>query len=285
MIAIVTDSSAYLTRAEAESLSATIVPMTYSVDGGLMYTETYIDECGDYESVIAKNPTGVRTSQATQPSFQSAFEDLIAAGFDVLCITISSRLSGTYQNARMAAREVNGGRIEVVDSLSTSAGLSLLIGEAHALIESGRSLRQIATVLETMRESVRMYFSVDDMAALRRSGRLGSVRMSVSTILNVKPLLKFENGGIVSCGIARGRQEQLRALSRAVETHRGERYIIASFLADGQAEDVAKRLRTTSESVELRKIGPVLGAHLGKGTVGVAWLEGEPMAVEKMKDL
>lgn len=206
MIAIVTDSTAYITREDARALGVVVVPMTYSIGGHQLYTESYIGENGMFESLLKKNPPGQRTSQATMSAFMSTFEELRSAGHQVLCLTISSRLSGTYSNAAIAARELGGADISVVDSRTTAGGLFLMARAARRMIDEGMTLDQVTQRLKALRDKVKVIFSVEDMGPLRRSGRLGVVRLSVSTILNIKPILKCADGSVVSCGIARGRQ-------------------------------------------------------------------------------
>lgn len=272
MTAIVVDSSAYLTRAEALALGATIVPMTYSVEGGGLYAEDYVDANGEYEALIAQNIDRMHTSQATLSAFLSAFDDLLAAGHEVLCLTISSRLSGTYANARMAASEAGSNRIEVVDSLNTGAGLYYLVRMARELLNQGVSLKETASQLREERAHIKTVFSVDDMMPLRRSGRLGGVRLSVSSILNIKPMLKCENGSIISAGTARGKHEQTRFFLKEIGSFRGD-MIVQSFLADTQANAVRSQLSQLGCPSVHRRVGPVLGIHLGRGSVGVTWSE------------
>lgn len=272
MTAIVVDSSVYLTRAEAARLGVRIVPMTYSAEGGGLYAEDYVDANGEYEALIAQNIDRMHTSQATMSAFMSVFDDLLSEEQDVLCLTISSRLSGTYANARMAANEVGNSCIEVVDSLNTGAGLCMLVRMARELLDSGMTIQQAAMRLREERVHIKTVFSVDDMMPLRRSGRLGSVRLSVSTILNIKPMLRCENGSIVSGGMARGRHEQLRFFLKELGERRG-RVIVQSFLADTQAASVRETLEQLGCDVELRRVGPVLGIHLGRGSIGVTWTD------------
>lgn len=272
MTIILTDSAAYLSRAEAAALNAQVVQMSYSVEDSIPYTEGYVDENGAYERLIAQNIMKMRTSQVSLGSLMSIFDDLLLAGHDVLCITLSSRLSGTYANARLAAREFDAGRIEIVDSLAAGAGIYILVREARTLLDRGGALKEVAARLRAMRPKIKTFFSVDDLTALRRSGRLGTVRMSVSTILNIKPLLRCQDGGIISTGIVRGKQEQNRALKNAIGAYRGE-VMVQSFLADQQAQRLAEELRAMGNQATVRKVGPVLGIHLGCGAIGVAWRE------------
>ena len=126
MIAIVTDSTAYLTHEEAVELGVVIVPMSYSFGKDMSLNEGCIENDEHAERQVAEGIDHVHTSQATLSGFLNAFQRLRRAGYEVLCITISSRLSGTYANAVLAARELGGSHIEVVDSLTTCSGLYLL---------------------------------------------------------------------------------------------------------------------------------------------------------------
>lgn len=272
MIAIVTDSTAYLTREEAAQLGVVMVPMSYTVGEEQSVSEGFIEDSDDAERLVAKHIATMHTSQATLPAFTNAFARLRKAGYDILCVTISSRLSGTYANAVLAAREMDGHHIAVVDSLSVAGGLYLLIREAREVIHAGAQLFETARHLEALRERVHTAFSVDDMEPLRRSGRLGNVRLSISTILNIRPILTVTDGSIVSCGVARGRVEQMKKLRQFVKQAKGE-LIVERFLADDEAAQLTAQLESAGYRVQQRRVGPVLGAHLGTGSVGVGWLE------------
>ncbi len=272
MIAIVTDSTSYLTREEAAQLGVVVVPMTYTVGDSRSYSEGFIDNTDTAERLVADSIETMHTSQATLSAFTGAFTRLRKAGYDVLCVTISSRLSGTYANAVLAAREMEGLNIAVVDSLSVCGGLYLLIREAREVIRAGAQLFETARHLEALRTRIHTAFSVDDMEPLRRSGRLGNVKLSISTILNIKPLLTVTDGSIVSMGVARGRVEQMKKLRQFVKSAKGD-LLVERFLGDTEAAHLTRQLESEGFKVEQRRVGPVLGAHLGSGCVGVAWLE------------
>ncbi len=272
MIAIVTDSTISITREEAERLGVFIVSDQYSVNGRT-YLEGFADENGAFEERIFREPELCKTSQPPVSSFVQVFEELRDKAMEVLCIVISSRLSGTYSSACIAAREVDRANIAVVDSLSTSGGLWLLAKAARKLIDAGNSLEQTAKRLEAMRDKAGIVFSVNDMAALRRSGRLGVVPQSVGTVLNIRPILMCIKGTIVARGTARGTAERVKALvSRVPQAakeiavhHLGERESVEPLYQ-------AVLRRFPEASVQVAKLGPVLGIHLGAGTVGVSWM-------------
>ena len=274
MIAIVTDSTAYLTHEEAVALGVVVVPMSYSFSDNQSFNEGCIEADTRAEQEVAEHIDTVHTSQASLNGFINTFKRLKSAGYDILCLTISSRLSGTYANAVLAAKEVGKQRIEVVDSLTTCSGLYLLIREARMRIRSGAKLSAVAKEINKLRERVRICFSVDDMAPLRRSGRLGNVRMSVSTMLNIKPILEIRDGVVVSAGLARGRLDQTNKLCNFCKDAKGL-LLVDNFLGAEAAEKLPIKLAREDREIERRRIGPVLGAHLGRGCVGVAYIADE----------
>lgn len=282
MIAIVTDSSAHLFREEAEAMGVTVVPMTYSLSGQQTYHEGYMDENGDFEHLVDDNMERLRTSQASYAAFMGVFMELLESGADVLCLTISSRLSGTFGNASMAARDLAPERVQVVDSLTTSGGLYLMVREARRLLDGGATLSGAAAALNALKGCVRITFTVDDIAPLRRSGRLGGVRLSISTILNIRPVLKCVDGSIISTGVVRGRGDQLKTLTDSLPKEACD-CLVEGFLADEQMEQLKARVELKGHRAEKRPVGPVLGIHLGRGCLGVSWIDRKCCAQDQSK--
>ena len=270
MIAIVTDSTACMTKKDAEALGVYYVPMTYSVNG-ISYTENFVDMCGDYETLLARKKD-LRTSQATTDAFMRTFYKLKEEGYDILCLTISSRLSGTYNNAKICARELGTEGICVIDTKTTAAGIFILAKQARRLINEGLSLSETAKCINDMRSRIKIIFSVDDMGPLRSSGRLGPVRQSVSTILNMKPILSCREGRITALKLVRGNREMFQNIVRSVPEN-VEDVFVQHLQAAACAQTLANELRAKDINVHMRKVVPVLGIHLGLGVVGVVWLE------------
>lgn len=273
MITIVTDSTVYMTKGETAALGVKMVSEGYYVAGN-SYDETFIDQNGDFQSLLASSDC--KTFHANNSIFSNIFEELLRQGQEILCITISSRLSGTYSSALIAARETKSDKIIVVDSLTTAGGLFLLIKKAREFIAGGKTLAETAFEIEKLRSNIVILFSVDDMAPLRRSGRLGIVRQSVNTILNVKPFFLCIEGSIVSKGVARGNIEQIKELIKYIPKDTEE--IIVHSINNSQVN--AKILKALQEKgftgrINQRMLGPVLGIHLGLGVIGVAWLKNE----------
>lgn len=272
MIAIVTDSTACMTKKDAEELGVFYVPINYSIDG-VAYKEDFVDQCPELRAKVIGNEN-LRTSQATTLSFMHTFVELRKKGYQILCITLSSRLSGTYNNAMACANELDKENICVVDSLSVSGGIWLLAKKAREFIDEGFSLKEVAEKINGYTKKVRLVFSVDDMGPIRKSGRLGSVKQSVSTILNVKPILSCEDGRIICKKMVRGTREKINELANFVPSNTKEMMVL-DFKSEKEREDLALHIQKKCGNTVLlyRRSCISLGIHTGEGAVGVAWLE------------
>ncbi len=272
MIALVTDSTAYLTKQEAVSLGVHVIPTGYTI-GGKQYQETYGDCNGDFEPLLARTPN-CTTSQASILSFAKTFEKLVEGGYDVLCIVMSSRLSGTYSCASIAAQSMPQEKIRVVDSLAVAGSLNLLVKYASALVREGHPLSSIAQMVEQARANAGIVFSVSSMDTLRRSGRIGIIRQSVGTILNIRPVLLCEEGAISACSSARGSRELVHEMVKRVP--KNAKKIILQHLSDSTLiEPLVEELCTSFSQAEfsIAPVGPVIAINIGLGAVGLSWIQ------------
>ena len=272
MTRVVTDTSVCIKRREAESLGVKLAPLRYSA-GGRAYTESFADENGEYEELL-KQKTDFSTSQPGPAAYLSAFEEELAAGNDVLCICISSRLSGAYAAAHAAARQSAGpARVTVFDSRLTAGGLYLLVKQAARYINDGMKTDEIQKNLILLRERIDVAFSVRDMAPLVKSGRHGLARINAATILNRRPVLLIRDGAVTSGGVARGETDMIRILTRQAPENAAE--IVINFIGDARlAANIHGVLKQTRPGAEIHfmKIGPALTAHLGLNAVGVSYV-------------
>lgn len=272
-VRIVTDSTAYIPRRMAESSLLTVVPLSYMI-GGHVYQERYPGENGDFEDQVLHYGAGAKTLQPSVAAFAEAFNRLHSQGHEVVAVTLSSRLSGTYSSACVAARAADQGRISVVDSLTTVYGQYLLIEHALNMAKDGAGRMDIASELESMRPRIGTLFSVNKLDSLQRGGRLDTLRRSVSTMLNLRPIIAVRDGLLVGNGLTRGSEGMLRELSTRIpqEARRiGVMHLGAPELADSLQKLIQQRY--TRSRVERWDIGPVIGIHLGTNAMGVTWLK------------
>lgn len=274
MIALVTDTTAYLTPEDAQSLGVRIVPHSYFVNGR-SFQETFSGCNGSYEFLLRHSHCS--TEQCSVSSFLAVFEELLQNGYDVLCMVLSSKLSGACSSARKAAQKAvrnKGGRIQVLDSQTTAGALRFLLKKARNLSFQGLSLEETASALERDFSRTGVVFSVESMDFLRSSGRLGIVRQSVSSLLNRKPLFHLKGGAVESLGTARGSRELLnRFLEIIPPTAKSLTVHHSGNLSSAEGLVSALRKKFPRAYLCIRELGPVLGIHLGSGTLAVAWEE------------
>ncbi len=267
MLALVTDSTCGLTRNEAAELGVDVLPMGY-VSGGVRHAEGFMGENGSYGRDVIVSTEAVRPS-----AFEAAFRRHLDAGDEVLCLTISARLSGTFRSAEQAAEALGDARVTLLDSWGTAGALEFLVRRARALANAGGSVAQIVEELSALRASTRIVFSVPDMVALSRSGRLGAIRRAVATKLNRYPVMTLSEGAIVKLDDGRGARGMAEALvSRAPEdasellvSHFGERGVEAREVL------LAARRAFPEAHIRVKDGGPVLAKHLGIGAVALSW--------------
>ena len=269
-IKIVTDSSACISSLQAKRDDIHIAPMSYVV-ASRIYNETYIDKNGDFLRIICENSDKASTSHPSISSFMSIFSEQLRKGGKVLCIVISSRLSGSYTSAQAAANTLGGKDITVVDSRSAAGGLYMIAQEASRLAKTGLNLNEIAEKIEDYRAKIGVVFSVDDISPLRRSGRAPLVR-HISSILNLHPVMKCEDGAVVPCSVARGSKEQVRAIIK--EIPKASKEIIIHYIDENSNYvNLYKAVRTAfpEASISFNRLDPVLCIHLGCNVIGAAW--------------
>lgn len=268
MIRVVSDSSISISKADSISKGITVIPMSYTVNGSIMH-ELYSDTNGRFEEVL-KSSYKCTTSQPSPSAFLSTFEELTRSGDEVLCLVISSRLSGTFSSALNAARE-SSGKVRVVDTRSTLGCMHILADRASELIKEGKDMETVAKTLEEERDKVCLAFSVESMDALRRSGRIGFVRQSIGTILNLRPVLLCENGTIVSKELAKGKIEQIKMLCAQVPAD--AKRIIIHYLGNSNVDALITALNEKFPNTPkmLCGAGPVIAINIGIPSIGVAW--------------
>ncbi|HBE13773.1 MAG TPA: hypothetical protein DCY74_06335 [Clostridiales bacterium] len=272
MIKIITDSTIYVKKAEVQELEIRIVPVTYTVNG-YPYCESYADNNGNFKEFFKYNRK-LTTSGPNPSAFLSAFEEELALGNEVLCMTISSRLSGTYSAAYMAAKQTESKDVFVVDSHLTAGGLYLLVCEAKKCIDQGETMAEIIQKLLKIRDKITVAFSVDDMTPLRNSGRIGFVRMSVGTFLNIKPILLCKDGAVVSESSAHGNNGIVKKLVEKIPSYVSE--LTVNYIANNRlACHIYTAIREKYPDIKMRmsQMGPVLAVHLGLDVVGISFLD------------
>jgi DegV family protein with EDD domain len=216
---VFTDSSANLTKETLTALDIQVVSLTYTVNGEehLCY-DPDVPFDGDAFYAALRNPDyHVRTSLINSERFKTAFEQELSAGNDIVYIAMSSQISGTCQSALNAAEELKAiypdRAIHVLDTRAASLGEGVMACRAAMMRDDGKTPDEIAAWVEEARQSVRQHFLVDDLQFLSRGGRISGAAALVGSMLQIKPLMKGDDGKIVLGSKVPGRKAAIRALA------------------------------------------------------------------------
>lgn len=275
-VKIIVDSTADLipqVRSRVE-----VVPLTIRF-GEEEYTDgVTIDSHTFYEKLIESDvlPT---TSQASPYDFEEKFRRAVEEGHQVVCIAVSSRLSGTYQSACIAAEEFPG-KVFVVDSQTIALGSAILTDYALSLVDRGLDAETIAWKLMQKREKVRLLAMLDTLEYLKKGGRISSTVALAGGLLNIKPVVCFENGEIKMLGKARGSRQANNLLVQEIEKAGGVDFHKPVLLGyTGLSDALLKKYIQDSstlwegrvEELPCSVVGSVVGTHAGPGAVAVAF--------------
>ncbi len=228
----------------------------------------------------ARSFNGLPATAAPSPgNFATAFTAMADAGADgVVCINLSSKLSATIEAARQAARDLEGSfPVRVVDSLSVTLGLGLMVLIAVDAAEKGKGLEEVAEAVEQARSRMRIYGAIDTLENLHRGGRIGGARAMLGSLLSIKPVIEVRDGVVEEESKQRTRARSLAYVADKVASA-GRIDRLAAFGADAPDMDAFLALIASAEPkhpLVVGDIGPVIGTHCGPGAVGVAILPGE----------
>lgn len=218
-LSIFTDSSANLTKETLTALDIQVVSLTYTVDGEeyLCYDPDVAFDGDEFYTALRNPDYHVRTSLINSERFRTAFEPELSAGNDIVYVAMSSQISGTYQAAVTAAEELSATypdrTVRVLDTRAASLGEGLMACRAAMMRDDGKTIEEIAAWVEEARQSVRQHFLVDDLQFLSRGGRISGAAAFVGSMLQIKPLMKGDDGKIVLDSKVPGRKAAIRTLA------------------------------------------------------------------------
>ena len=271
-VKIVVDSTADLTpevKAQVKTVALAVLFGEQEYKDGVS-----IDPVKFYEMLTSSEmlPT---TSQPTPVAFEDAYRELVEAGHEVVCITVASKLSGTYQSATIAAGEFPG-KVYVVDSRSAAIGAGILVEWALKLAEAGKNGQEILEELMEKRKEIRLFAMVDTLEYLKKGGRLSSTVAFVGGVLNLKPIICLEEGEIKVVGKARGLKAAFTALTKACQDNgvKTEEPFMLGYTGCSD-ENLAKYMAENTDlwPVDSKKVivGATIGTHAGPGAVAMAF--------------
>ena len=276
-IAIVTDSTAYLPVSLSEQLPIYMIPLSVIINGQTYEEEVDITSAEFYDKVRGADSLP-KTSQPSLGRFMELYES-IAQDYDaVISIHLSSGISGTYTGSLQASEMIENLDVHLFDSEISCYLQGFYVLRAAQLAQENATIDEIISELNDMKTTMRAYFMVDDLTHLQKGGRLSGTQALIGGLLQVKPLLHFQNKVIVPFEKIRTRKKAMKRivdiLAEDAENHLLEAAIIhANRPEEAQLwlEELSKQLPTVRFTISY--FGPVIGTHLGEGAMGLGWVK------------
>ena len=279
-----TSSTSDLPESYAQKHDLVVLPFSFIISG-----QEYKDDfnksmaCREFYDRLRSGEIS-KTSMINSQDFEVSFRAGLDAGRDILHIEFSSALSGSYQNAKTVADQLNqeykDQKVIVIDSLSASLGLGLLIDYAVSLRDEGKDIDGVASWVEQNKLHMIHWFTVDDLNHLRRGGRVSGVTAFLGTMLHIKPVMDVDDlGRLIPHFKVRGRKKAIAALFQHMQQDivnpEGQRV----FISHGDCIDDANLLKQMIldglpgiKDVLINSVGPVIGSHSGPGTLALFYM-------------
>jgi DegV family protein with EDD domain len=275
---VVTDSSCDLPADIADELGIRIVALTIRFGD-----EEFVDReelsTAEFWTRCANSDTLPETAAPAPGHFEAAYRSAAASGATgVVVVSLSSALSATMQSAQLAARTINDDpsvelEVRVIDSRTISMGLGTIVLACARAARDGAGLDEIETLAHDLVERTRVFGALDTLENLKKGGRIGNAKALLATALSIKPIIEVTGGVVEQAGKQRTRSKALAHLVSTVERHDGHIENLAVLHADCSDIDLFVDMLTPlyGGDIVVGEIGPVIGTHGGRGTIGVAF--------------
>ena len=272
-IRVVTDSACDLPAPLVHALGIEVVPLTIRFG-----TEEFVDQvelsAAEFWDRVERSDKLPETAAPSPGAFEARYRHLMERGATgIVCINLSSHLSGTMQSAQVAAAAVSGEcPVQVIDSQSASMGQGNLCLTAARRAADGDSLESIVKEVVDRRDRTKLYATLDTLDHIRKSGRIGNARALLGSMLSIKPIIEIEAGVVEEVAKVRTRSKALKELAAKAAGHRIEHLAVLH----GNAPDLAELLDLLDpifprDEIITGVVGPVIGTHAGPRVIGVSF--------------
>lgn len=278
-VAIVTDSTAYIPPDLIKQYNISVAPLEL-----IWGDETFEDGVDITPNEFYTRLKGAKvmpsTSQATPKTFHKIYSDLLEQDYEILAVLISSALSGTVVSAVQVQAEMPEAPIEIVDSYNTAMALGFQVLQVARAAEEGANLADCKEIAELAIGHTGVIFAVDTLEFLHRGGRIGGASRYLGTALNIKPILEVQEGRIEAIEKVRTRKKSLNRLLELIrERIDGREPVRLAILHANSPQDAQELLDMAKDKFNpvetiFSEVSPVIGTHVGPGTVGLAYCAG-----------
>ncbi|HEY33387.1 MAG TPA: DegV family protein [Dehalococcoidia bacterium] len=280
-VAIVTDSIANLTPEMIERYKITIVPINICFRGEI-YRDTLDVSTSEAYEMVLQDPDNFSTSPASPGHYLEAFRDASKYSKNVLCITLSSKLSTGYNIACLAAQQARGEiddiSVEVLDSQNVTAAQGFIALAAARAAEEGKTFEEVLKIADDMRSRVTFFAVLDTIRYVYRTGRIPKIAAQVASRLSIRPILSSSNGLVKFVGAVRKKENGINRILRMMREKVGQGEVHVAVMhayAPDEAEKLKERVASEFNCAELwvTEFTPVMGYACGTGTVGFAFYQ------------
>ena len=277
-IKLIVDSASDITFAKGKEIGIIHIPMCVSF-GDTNYLDGVELEPRKFYELLIESDVIPKTSQIPPYEFEQKFEKVIENGDTPVAITISSKLSGTYQSACIAAKKFEG-QAFVVDSLNAALGEAILVYYAHRLLSEVKDAKELTGKLNKAKQKIKLIALLDTLEYLKKGGRVSTVTAFAGELLSIKPVIAVEEGQVKAVGKARGSKRGNNLLMELVEKSGGIDFSMPFTLAYSglndftlkkYIEDSARLWKDKTDALPIMEVGATIGTHVGPGAVAVAF--------------
>ena len=276
MIRILVDTSSDYTVEEIKEKGMELAPLHITI-GESDYRDAYDLSKDKFYELLTSSEEVPKTSQPTPQDFVDIFEEVQEKGDELICILLSSRLSGTFQSAALAKSIVEYDNIHLVDSLGATHMLRLMADHAQALAKEGKSVKEIIDVLEGMKSKIKVLAVVDTLEYLCKGGRVSKTTAAIGEMAKVKPMITVAEGEVAVIGKSLGKNKAIGNLLKALgECEVDERFPIYSVCTVGTENAEIFETRLQAEGYQFKErvqIGATIGTHIGPGVFGIIFVQ------------
>lgn len=280
-IRLIIDSASDINKEEADELKVIMLPMEVQICNQIYLDGVDLTPQQFYEKLIESDSLP-KTTQINPYRFIDAYKKVIDNGDEAIVITISSKLSGSYRNAVLGAKELNAyeNKIYVIDSLNASIGERLLIQYALKLINEKKNIKDIISELNKKKTDIKFLAMLDTLKYLKKGGRISSIVAFSGELLSIKPVISIVNGEVKLVGKARGSKNGKNLLNKLLEDCGGINFDMPyGVIYSGTSDYTVKKYLLDSQHfyqdkadfIPIYVLGCTIGAHIGPGGIGVAF--------------
>ncbi|MFB5194464.1 DegV family protein [Neobacillus sp. KR4-4] len=274
-IKIVTDSTMDMPLDIAEKLDIVVVPLSVTING-----ESYLDrvdiDVAEYIQVMNQSNELPKSSQPSAGTFLEVYDRLGDEGYEVLSIHMTGKMSGTVRSAESAA-QMTKTKVTVVDSKFISLALQFQVKEAAEMAKQGKSMEEILSRLDKIRENTKLYIMVDTLENMVKGGRIGKGKAFIGSLLNIKPIASLEGAEYNPVAKVRSHSQVVKYLAKQFTEDVKEKTILGAGIVHAEAIELSSKLKaaiselTGYQDLSIDYTGPTISTHTGPGTIALMY--------------